>query len=242
MTFDPRLTAPMDFSTYYGSYNSYNRYSSFDRGNCTWYAYGRLSECCGMNLYDDFRVTAGQGNGKDWIYNTWQDQTHTSGAIDIHLGDVLVWGGGEYGHVEVVEEINGNTLTTSYSIYGDTYGKSRFFGTRQIQIPTWGSYLGTVEYNDGTTAYLTNTFIGYIHNKYLKLEEIIFFRRGDYVKILRIGKAQANGGGRNAYGIGWDRRVIKVYPTQPYPIRVGFITGETTGFYKQKDLQLIRRE
>lgn len=168
MTFTPRLTTPTDLSTYYGSYNSYNRFSSYgNEGNCTWYAYGRTGEIAGRNIYNDFYITQSPGNGKDWIYNTWPSYTHTSGSIDIQLGDILVWGGGYFGHVEVVEAINGNTLVTSYSISGDTWAKSRYFGTRTISKPSWGSYLGTVQYNDGTTGYLTNTFIGYIHNKYV---------------------------------------------------------------------------
>lgn len=167
MAFTPRYTQPTDLSTWYGSYNSYNRYSSYGtEGNCTWYAYGRTGEIANRNIYNEFYITQAPGNGKDWIYNTWPSYTHTSGSIDIHLGDILVWGGGTYGHVEVVEAINGNTLTTSYSISGNTWASSRYFATRNISIPSWGSYLGTVEYNDGSTAYLTNTFIGYIHNPY----------------------------------------------------------------------------
>lgn len=167
MAFTPRYTAPTDLTTYYGSYNSYNRFSSYgNEGNCTWYAYGRTGEIAGRNIYNDFYITQPPGNGKDWIYNTWPSYTYTSGTIDIHLGDILVWGGGTYGHVEVVEAINGTTLVTSYSISGETWAKSRYFGTRTISRPSWGSYLGNVEYNDGTTAYLRNVFIGYIHNKY----------------------------------------------------------------------------
>lgn len=167
MAFTPRLTAPTDLTTYYGSWNSYNRFSSYgNEGNCTWYAYGRTGEIAGRNIYNEFYITQSPGNGKDWIYNTWPSYTHTSGSIDLHLGDILVWGGGTYGHVEVVEAISNNTITTSYSISGENWAKSRFFATRQISKPTWGSYLGYVEYNDGSTAYLRNTFIGYIHNKY----------------------------------------------------------------------------
>lgn len=167
MAFTPRYTQPTDLSTWYGSYNSYNRYSSYgNEGNCTWYAYGRTGEIAHRNIYNEFYITQAPGNGKDWIYNTWPSYTHTSGSIDIQLGDILVWGGGTYGHVEVVEAINGNTLTTSYSISGSTWASSRYFATRNITTPSWGSYLGTVEYNDGSTAYLTNTFIGYIHNPY----------------------------------------------------------------------------
>lgn len=169
MAFTPRTTAPTNLTTWYGSYNSWNRYSSFGNyGNCTWYAYGRTGEIANRNIYSEFYITQSPGNGKDWIYNTWQNYTHTSGSINIQLGDILVWGGGRYGHVEVVEAISGNTLTTSYSISGETWAKSLYFGTRQISIPSWGSDLGYVEYNDGSSAYLTNYFIGYIHNPYVE--------------------------------------------------------------------------
>lgn len=167
MAFVPRLTTPTDTSTYYGSYNSYNRFSSYgNEGNCTWYAYGRTGEIAGRNIYNDFYITQAPGNGKDWIYNSWPSYTHTSGSIDLQLGDILVWGGGRHGHVEVVEAISGNNITTSYSISGDNWSKSRYFAVRTITKPSWGSELGWVEYNDGSSSYLRNTFIGYIHNKY----------------------------------------------------------------------------
>ena len=189
MGFTPRLTQPTDLSTWYGSYNSWNRFSSYNRGNCSWYAYGRTGEIANKNIYDEFYITGGDGSGKYWVENTWQQYTHTSGDIEIHLGDILVWGGGTYGHVEVVEKINGNELTTSYSIYGNTYNTSKYFGTRTINKPNWNDDLGYITYNDGTRVYLTNRFIGYIHNPYVEgEEELIFFRRNDYIKLLKILK------------------------------------------------------
>ena len=171
MAFTPRYTQPTA-SGYYGSWNTYNRFGWLFAdndygGNCTGYAYGRTSEIAGRNIHDDFYITQSPGNGKDWIYNSWPEYTHTSGAIDIHLGDILVWGGGTYGHVEVVEAINGNKLTVSYSVYGETYGSSREFGIRTVDYPSWGSYMGVWTDNDGNDHNYTNTFIGYIHNKYL---------------------------------------------------------------------------
>ena len=189
-SFTPRLTPPSDFTTYYGSRNSYNRFDwNNGWGNCTWYAYGRTGEIANKNIYNEFYITSGRGDGKDWIYNTWDEYTFTSGEIDLHVGDILVWGGGTYGHVEVVEKIEGNQITTSYSIAGNTYNTSQFFATRTITKPTWNSYLGNVVYNDGSVHYLQNTFIGYIHNPYVEgVKDYIFFRRGDYVKILEIMK------------------------------------------------------
>lgn len=165
MAFTPRLTAPTDFTTWYGSWNSWNRFGRY-YGNCTWYAYGRSGEIANKNIYNEFYITQPPGNGKDWIYNTWQSYTHTSGVIDIQPGDILVWGGGTYGHVEVVEQVLDTTLTVSYALAGNTESDSLYWGLRYINIPTWGSYLGRVAHNDGSSAYLYNTFIGYIHNPY----------------------------------------------------------------------------
>lgn len=170
MSFTPRLTAPTDFTTWYGSYNSWNRFSRYD-GNCTWYAYGRTGEIADRNIYDDFYITQAPGNGKDWIYNSWPDHTVTSGSVDIVPGDILVWGGGTHGHVEVVEQVfddgSGNiSLNISYSIAGNTWADSLEWGLRQIPLPAWGSPLGSVRYNDGSSGTLSNPLIGVIHNKY----------------------------------------------------------------------------
>jgi len=171
MSFKPRLTAPTDFNTYYGSWNKYNRFPR-DHGNCTWYAYGRTGEIANQNIYNDFYITQSPGNGKDWVYNTWQQYTITpDDPLEIKLGDILVWGGGTYGHVEVVEQILNNTYTISYSIAGDTEASSLYWGLRYLpKNLAWGDYLGQVEHNDGSTTYLYNTLIGVIHNKYASEE------------------------------------------------------------------------
>ena len=169
MAFTPRYTKPNPSSNYY---DAYNRFPWLDispyGGNCTGYAYGRTNEIAERNLYYDFYITAGQGDAKDWIYNTWPDQTHTSGSIDIHLGDILVWGSDTgFGHVEVVEAISGSTITTSGSIWGSTYNSSMEFYNRDIAYPSWGSAMGRIYHNDGSSVTYNNPFIGYIHNKYI---------------------------------------------------------------------------
>lgn len=62
--------------------------------------------------------------------------------------------------------------------------------------------------------------------------------KGDKVKIVGVGKASANGTGANAYGIGWQRRILKVHTGKSYPYEVGNNSG-TTGFYQANDLQKI---
>jgi surface antigen len=169
MSFTPRTTIPDPYSQEYDAWNRYGWLLVYPQGNCTGYAYGRMNECAGQSLYNDFYCTQPPRNARDWIYNTWPDQTFTSGAIDIHLGDVLVYGAGTYGHVEVVEKISadGTKLTTSYSIYSSSYSTAQRFATRVIDYPTWTSELGTWIDNSGNSHTYTNPFIGYIHNKYI---------------------------------------------------------------------------
>lgn len=170
MAFTPRYSKPNPDSPYY---STYDRFYWLDvkpyGGNCTGYAYGRFNEVAGRSLYNEFYITHSPADAKYWIYNTWPDQTHTSGSIDIQLGDILVWGSSTgFGHVENVEAINGNTITTSGSIWGSTYGRSTEFYTRNIAYPSWGSAMGSIVHNDGSSSYYSNPFIGYIHNKYVE--------------------------------------------------------------------------
>lgn len=170
MAFTPRYTKPDPNSAYY---STYNRFYWLDvepyGGNCTGYAYGRFNECAGRSLYSEFYITHSPADAKYWIYNTWPDQTYTSGTIDLHLGDILIWGSATgFGHVEVVEAINGSTITTSGSIWGSTYGASMEFYTRTISYPSWNTAMGRIYHNDGSYTDYGNPFIGYIHNKYVE--------------------------------------------------------------------------
>lgn len=195
MAFTPRLSAPTNFSTYYterripaqpdGTPTYWQYFYSGDysysttgahTGNCTWYAMGRSAEIAGRNLYSEF---AGSYEAQNWA-NIWNNNpADTSGSIDWQLGDILIWANTAqtFGHVEVVEEINGNILTISYSAYSgsspqSTYGT--FFGTRTRSKPTFGDPASLTSEpgsrftrNSGATYYMTNEYlIGVIHNPY----------------------------------------------------------------------------
>lgn len=142
MAFVPRYTKPDPNSDYYSTYNRFSWLNVAPYGgNCTGYAYGRSNEIAQRSLYNEFYITQSPGNASQWIYNSWPQYTHTSGTIDLHLGDILVWGGGRFGHVEIVEAISGTNVTCSGSVWGQTYGSSREFYTRTITYPpgdhTW---------------------------------------------------------------------------------------------------------
>ena len=61
---------------------------------------------------------------------------------------------------------------------------------------------------------------------------------GDKVKIVGTGNGSSYGGSNTAYGLGWTREILQVYPGRPYPYRVGNSTG-TTGFYPASSLQRL---
>ena len=61
-------------------------------------------------------------------------------------------------------------------------------------------------------------------------------KAGDTVKILDYGNANSLGTGRRAGGIGWTRKILRVYSGRAYPYQVGNNSG-TTGFYKASALR-----
>lgn len=61
---------------------------------------------------------------------------------------------------------------------------------------------------------------------------------GDTVKIVGTGNGSSYGGSNTAYGLGWTRQILGIYPGRPFPYRVGNLTG-TTGFYAANALQRL---
>ena len=61
---------------------------------------------------------------------------------------------------------------------------------------------------------------------------------GDRVKIIGTGNGSSYGDSNTAYGIGWERQILKIWSGRPFPYQVGNSTG-TTGFYKESSLQKL---
>lgn len=61
---------------------------------------------------------------------------------------------------------------------------------------------------------------------------------GDIVKIIGTGNGSSYGDSNTAYGIGWERQILKIWSGRPFPYQVGNSTG-TTGFYKESSLQKL---
>ena len=64
------------------------------------------------------------------------------------------------------------------------------------------------------------------------------FKVGDKVKIIGTGNGSSDGSANTAYGIGWEREILKIYEGREFPYQVGNSTG-TTGFYQASSLQKL---
>lgn len=99
-------------------------------------------------------------------------------------------------------------------------------------------------WGNGQTRYKRLTEAGYDYTAVQnRVNEILHAQNkdlkvGDTVKIINYGNSQANGLGHKAYGYGWTRKVLKVFPTHEYPYQVGNEKG-TTGFYKKGALKKV---
>jgi len=61
---------------------------------------------------------------------------------------------------------------------------------------------------------------------------------GDRVKIIGTGNGSSYGDSNTAYGIGWERQILRIWDGRPCPYQVGNNTG-TTGFYPASSLQKL---
>ncbi|MGO2743510.1 MAG: CHAP domain-containing protein [Pseudolactococcus laudensis] len=123
--FKSRLTAPTPSNAYYFSNNVFYK-AGYGMPNCTAYAWGRAYEILGS------KPSLSTGNAKEWWgYNAGK---YSSGQTP-RFGSVVCWGspeGGGYGHVAVVEEINGDILTISESSWGGFMFRTRKFNKKNM--------------------------------------------------------------------------------------------------------------
>ena len=198
--------------------------------NCTTYAYGRVMEQYKMNGYDlDVRTESYNpywwnrtgthfGNANTW-YNS-RDNIWEKGSV-AKLGAIACWNHNQGGHVAIVEVVHPDgSVDLSESHYGGA-----MFNYAPNQRLVVGQYDSRIQ----------GTFQGYIYVplSYSGGSKYIFYRRGNYVKIINYGRATSTGRLPIAKGVGWKRYVLRVFKNREYPIQVGDIkTGATTGFYK----------
>ena len=61
---------------------------------------------------------------------------------------------------------------------------------------------------------------------------------GDYVKIIGTGNGSCDGTSNIAYGIGYKRKILKIYYGYKYPYQVGN-SKSTIGFYQRNALEKL---
>ncbi len=113
--FTPRLTGPEKRTAstagnpYYYEKNIYYL-GGYGMPNCTAYAYGRAYEILGT------KPSLSTGNANQWWGNNLSRGAYSYGDTP-KLGSIICWGGSNYGHVAVVEKIEGNKVTYSESTW-----------------------------------------------------------------------------------------------------------------------------
>ena len=175
LNFTPRLTKPEVGNKYYnnpsaGGYNTIGAsLPTRDAGlnelpNCAGYALGRFHEEIGDPSFKYFQRKYGSRNGGLWVENAKAAgnlAVDTTGA-DPHPGDAISWaGGGQGGHVAIVEQVpDPNTIVISHSAYGGFKSGDRSFQTKEISRGNasdpwkiWSSY----------------RFKGFIHNPEIQM-------------------------------------------------------------------------
>ena len=253
MPYVPQLTIPDANDPYYirkafGGYSPCKKgYPEYVTGsalaNCVGYCWGRSAF-----LEQNPNCNIGFSRHSTWPVDAWHwvDDLHgrTLSMTVPQLGAVACWirNDGKSGHVATVEEIhsNGDCLCSESG-----YGLTTIFRTK-------------LYYNDGTGGLEKSgfTFQGYIYLNFPGdpplppdpstdvLYPICFgkFMTGDKVMIWSPGRAEPDGQGGIAYGIGWYRYIQDVYEDGEYPFKVGRLNGGTTGYYKENALKLIETD
>ena len=109
VSFSPRLSAPSTSDYHYYSGNIFYQ-SGYGMPNCTAYAWGRAYEILG------YKPNLSTGNANQWYNYNLNSKAFGYGSVP-KVGSIMCWNGG-YGHVAVVEKVEGNKITISESSYG----------------------------------------------------------------------------------------------------------------------------
>jgi surface antigen len=129
--FIPRLTAPAEDDPYYTTYSPYWQ-GHVGMPNCTAYSYGRINELKQVTSYADAltRTHLSRRNARKW----WDENDGYARGQDPQVGAVAVFNGiartpqgDTYGHVMVVEQVDGDTVTLSGSDAAVDGSSGRYF-------------------------------------------------------------------------------------------------------------------
>ena len=250
MTYHPRLTDAGMSGNKYWLYNRGTHAFANPMPNCCPYCMGRVHELYidnyELGVWSDitsttdpswWRAGPSYGDAKNWWSQAGTNPAHGwTRSASPALGAIACWGdyNGLGGHVAIVEQIRDDgyvNMSQSHYPNGPYFDMTGW--VKPVQGQTGGGYPGRFQgylINPASSGDSPGTPIG---------QQIIPYRRGNWVKIIQCGNANSRGTGRKAYGIGWKRQVKRIYDGRPFPIEVGYVDGGTTGFYKPSGLMKL---
>ena len=183
--------------------------------NCCGYVWGIWLEASGLKNLD---LCGGNACNYYGFKDTYERSKSTP-----KVGAIACWKDNSLGHIGIVSKIYGDK---SIDVRMSSYGGDVVY-TRHITYPY--SY-----YNANGKM----SFQGFIYCPYVEPDPVSDnLKVGDNVQIIGTGAASIYGG-RTAYGIGWKRKIKKIYAGADYPYQVGNAFG-TTGFYKASALKKV---
>ncbi|MDQ0359986.1 CHAP domain-containing protein [Breznakia pachnodae] len=98
-------------------YQSANPYVKINlRGQCTWYVWGRVREKIGEEL------PANMGNANEWYSYAQKNNLYKTGTTP-KANSIIVLGGGDYGHVAVIESIEDGKVRITQGNYDNPCNK-----------------------------------------------------------------------------------------------------------------------
>ena len=136
--------------------------------NCTAFSCGRSSSLCGLNVKNEIP----RGNAQTWYSTSKWAKSSTP-----KVGAIGVWGGGQYGHVGIVERVNADgTVLLSQSNY-----------TRASKASMIANYfvLGTYKCEVGkVTKGIGWTFLGFLINPYVDDKRVERNKHKDQIEVI----------------------------------------------------------
>lgn len=221
--------------------------------NCVGYACGRFNE-----IYNEILGKTGCKWNK--LCCNAENFVEKAAAMGLktgnepHVGAIMVWQKGSLksadgaGHVAIVERVNTDgSVYTSESSYG---GNAFFNSTRKNTNGRWG--MGSAYkfrcfiYQPDEVEKVTCGSAGESaedhapapvqSNPKAPTPTAAALKVGDKVTIIGTGNGSSKGTSGTAYGIGWNRQILKIWDERKFPYQVGNNKG-TTGFYKAEALK-----
>ncbi len=136
---EPRLTAPARDNPYYTTYSPFY-VAGVGMPNCTAYSWGRIAELKQVTSYQDAidRVHLCRSNARRWWDYTddgyQRGQDPAPGAVAVFEGIATNAAGKHYGHVMVIEQVNGDEVTLSGSDADVDGSGGRYFYTDTLTL------------------------------------------------------------------------------------------------------------